>query len=161
MSGPAKIWICAAFYPVYRCGGWAYVRVAEGQVNGVAGGERNTTASRTALAGLVASLRGLAPGVDVEIITTSSELTRFAGVLAGVGSPSQAAEPEDDLDLWAQIMTASAGRRLTLSHAPLKPGTPCAFAAAWADLGRDKAKASGAFSSAIPKPNLAKVQGLS
>jgi hypothetical protein len=36
------------------------------------------------------------------------------------------------------------------------PGTPTAFAAAWADLARDRAKDKGAFTAAIPKPNLAK-----
>ncbi len=161
MSGPIKIWICAAYSPVYRCGGWAYVRVAEGLVSGVAGGERNTSASRSALMGLVASLRNLPSGVAIEIQTTSPELAQFADVLGALATPTQSAAPTEDLDLWAQIMTASAGRRLSLAHAPLQPGTPTAFAAAWADLARDKAKTAGAFSSAIPKPNLAKVSGLS
>jgi hypothetical protein len=41
-----------------------------------------------------------------------------------------------------------------------EPRTPCAFAAAWAELAMDKAKATGPFSAAIPKPNLAKAPGL-
>ena len=160
MSGPIRIWTGASFYPVYRCSGWAYVRMAEGQVNGVAGGERNSTASRTALSGLVASLRGLAPGAPIEVITASPELTVFKDLLSGLGPKTPATPPEEDLDLWAQILAATAGRRVTLIPTTLRPGTPTAFTAAWADLARDKAKATGAFSSPIPKPNLAKIQGL-
>ncbi len=36
------------------------------------------------------------------------------------------------------------------------PGAPSAFAAAWAELARDKAKTKGPFLSPIPKVNLAK-----
>ena len=35
-------------------------------------------------------------------------------------------------------------------------GTPTAFAAAWAEFARDKAKGRGAFAAPIPKSNLAK-----
>jgi hypothetical protein len=158
MNDPIKIWLCAAFSPVYRCGGWASVRVHQGGRSGLAGGERNTTAERIALAGLVAALRELPPGAVVEIQTTSPDLATFSGVIAGLGAPAQ--PPTEDLDLWAQIIAAAAGRRLILVHAPAAPGTPLTFAAAWAELSRDKAKATGAFSAAIPKPNLAKVPGL-
>jgi len=158
MDGPMRIWLCAAFSPVYRCGGWASVRAADGQRIGLAGGERNTTAGRIALAGLVAALRDLPPGAVVEIQTTSPDLAAFSGMISGLGTRTQ--PPTEDLDLWAQIITASAGRRLTLAHAPMAPGSPLTFAAAWAELSRDKAKATGAFSAAIPKPNLARVPGL-
>jgi ribonuclease HI len=161
MNGAIKIWLCAAFSPVYRCGGWASVRVHQGGRSGLAGGERNTTAGRTALAGLIAALRDLPPGAVVEIQTTSPDLAAFSGVIAGLGTQTQAIPPTEDLDLWAQIIAASAGRRLTLVHAPGATGTPLAFAAAWAELSRDKAKATGGFTAAIPKPNLAKIQGLS
>ena len=166
MTNPIRLWTCAAYHPVYRCGGWASVRVGQGPVFGVAGGERNTTASRTALAALAAGLRdlpavgGQAPASAIDIQTTSPELARFAGFLAGLGEPNQAAGPDEDLDLWAQIATAAKGRRLSLALAALDTGAPIAFAAAWADLARDKAKAAGAFTAAIPKPNLAKIPGL-
>ena len=160
MSGPIKIWTCAAFSPVYRCGGWASVRFSQGQASGAAGGERNATASRIALAGLVAALRDLPPGEAVDIRTTSPELAAFADILAGLGTQAQAEAPIDDLDLWAQILAASAGRRLTMARVRLAPTTPTAFANAWAELARDKAKATGSFTSAIPKPNLAKIPGL-
>jgi hypothetical protein len=96
----------------------------------------------------------------VEIKTDSAELAPFAGLLASLGASTRAAGPEEDLDLWAPILTASAGRRLSLSIAPAAAATPLGFAAAWAELSRDKAKATGAFTAAIPKPNLAKAQGL-
>jgi hypothetical protein len=160
MSGPIKIWLSAAYLPVFRCGGWASVRVQQGDRSGLAGGDRNTTAGRTALAGLAAALRGLPAGGVVEVATSSAELAGFADVIASLGTPAQAAAPADDLDLWAQILTASAGRRLSLVYALAERGAPTAFTTAWAELARDKAKATGAFTAAIPKPNLAKVEGL-
>jgi hypothetical protein len=160
MTNPIRLWICAAYQPVYRCGGWAAVRAGQGPVFGAAGGERHTTASRTALCGLAAGLHDLPPGGAVSIQTTSPELAAFAGFLANLGTPALAAGPDEDLDLWAQIATAAKCRRLSLTLTPHDPGAPIAFAAAWADLARDKAKASGAFTAAIPKPNLAKIAGL-
>ena len=160
MTSPILIWTCAAYHPVYRCGGWASVRVGQGPVFGVAGGERNTTASRAALAGLAAGLRDLPLAGAISILTTSPELAGFADFIASLGAPTQVAAPEEDLDLWAQVATGARGRRLSLVRTPLDPGAPIAFTAAWADLARDKAKASGAFTAAIPKPNLAKIPGL-
>ncbi|HEY2660033.1 MAG TPA: ribonuclease H [Caulobacteraceae bacterium] len=163
MTSQVQIWTCAAHHSVFRCGGWASVRLSAGLVTGVAGGERNTTARRMALAGLVAALRDL-PSADssssaglVRVHTTSPELAAFAGFLA---DSAAGASPDEDLDLWAQIVTAAKGRRLDLVRAPVHPGSPMAFAAAWADLGMDKAKARGPFTAAIPKPNLAQVRGL-
>jgi ribonuclease HI len=157
MAEPIQIWTCAAFHPAFRCGGWAGVRLVQGQVSGVAGGERNTTASRMALAGMVAALRDLPAGATtISVQSNSPDLAAFADLLAG----AEAEPPTEDLDLWAQIATAAKGRRLTLVRMPIKPETPLAFAAAWADLARDKAKDRGAFTTPIPKPNLAKVPGL-
>jgi len=126
----------------------------------MAGGDRNTTASRIALTGLAAGLRDLPPGEAVHIRTTSPDLAAFADTLAGLATQTQAAAPTDDLDVWAQILAAAAGRQLTLTRVSLEPTTPAAFANAWAELAHDKAKAMGAFTSAIPKPNLAKISGL-
>ena len=163
MTSPIRIWICAAYHPVYHCGGWAAVRAGQGAVLGVAGGERQTTASRMALSGLAAALRDLplTDGHDpIGVQTTSPELAGFAPLLASLAQPSQAGAPDEDLDLWARISTAAKGRRLDLVRIPHAPATPIAFAAAWAELARDKVKAAGPFTSAIPKPNLAQVPGL-
>jgi len=158
-----EIWTCAAYHPAYRCGGWASVRVSLGQVTGAAGGERYTTASRMTLAGLVAALRDLPPAAAagaITIRTLNPELAAFAHVLAGPEAQTTGDAPEDDLDLWAQALTATKGRQVSLVRVPLQPDTPTTFVSAWADLARDKAKASGPFTAAIPKPNLAKAPGL-
>ena len=126
---------------------------------GAAGGERYSTASRIALAGLAAGLRGLPAAEPLEVRTDSAELIGFAGLLASLGRPADV-PPEDDLDLWAQIISLAAGRRIGLIRAPRDPATPTGFAAAWAELARDKAKATGPFTAAIPRANLAKVPGL-
>jgi ribonuclease HI len=164
MSPQIRIWTCAAFLPAYGCGGWASVRMAGGQTTGVAGGERHATARRIALAGLAAALRDLPPagaGTAISIQTTSAELAEFTAVLARLGQPSQDEIPAEDLDLWAQILTASKGRRMTLTRTTSQPGAPAAFTTAWAQFARDKAKASGPFSAPIPKVNLAKFPGVS
>ena len=166
MSNAIRIWTCAAYSPVYRCGGWAAVRDSQGLVTGAAGGERNTTVRRTALSGLAAALRDLPPVDDptstgpISVRTTSPELAEFAGFLASLGEPTQPVGPDEDLDLWAQISTAAKGRRLSLTSTPPEAGAPIAFTSAWADLALDKAKSTGAFATAIPKVNLAKIPGL-
>ena len=160
MAGPLPLWTCATHHPAFRCGGWASIRVSNGVASGIAGGERNTTARRMALAGLAAGLSDLAADKTpmIRIHTTNPELAALGDVLADLGTGGD--EPEDDLDLWARIITASKGRRLELVRVPLAPDTPAAFVTAWADLARDKAKASGSFTAAIPRTNLAKVAGL-
>jgi len=157
VTDPIQIWTCAAHHAAFRCGGWAHVRLAQGQVSGEAGGARNTTAPRMGLAGLVSALRGLPAAGSIRIHTTSPDLLALAGILTG--QPPQDA-PSEDLDLWAQILVASKGRSLSVVRAPLQPDTPIAFAAAWADLAMDKAKSTGPFTAAIPKPNLTKIRGL-
>jgi ribonuclease HI len=151
-----QIWLGVAHHPSFRCGGWASLRGHDGAVTGAAGGERNTTAQRMALAGLVSALRDLSPGADqvIRIQTTSLEAAPMAEVLAG------RAQPEEDLDLWAQLAAASKGCRLEIVRVPAKPDTPTAFADAWANLAMDKAKSTGPFTAAIPKANLAKAPGL-
>jgi ribonuclease HI len=155
---PVRIWIASDHHTAFLCGGWAYVRQADGALSGAAGGERRTTAARTELAGLAAALEGLAPGAAVTIHTPSARLAAAGTLIAGQAEGE--GEPTEDLDLWARIVTAAKGREIRLVRVAPAPGTPAAFCAAWAELARDKAKAQGAFSSAIPKPNLAKVQGL-
>jgi len=155
MTAPIRLWICAAHHPAFRCGGWATVRRVDGQVIGVAGGERKTTANRMALAGLVAALRGLPPGgTPILIETASPELTALPDVLGG-GQFT----PDLDLDLWAQILAVAKGRRLEVIQAAIRPETPMAFLTAWAERAMDTAKARGPFSAAIPKLNLSKTAG--
>ena len=112
------------------------------------------------VAGLAASLREL-PKSEARIIvyTTSDELACCASFLSG-GTADDGAAPGENLDLWAQILTRIAGRKVEMIRVSARPKTPADFVAAWADLARDKAKATGPFIASIPKPNLAKVTGL-
>lgn len=160
MTDPIRIWTSAAHHPAFKCGGWAWVRSIGGTLAGAAGGERYTSPRRMALAGLVSALRDLdKPSAPIAILTTSPELAALGGVLTGK-APRPDDDPDEDLDLMAQIAAATAGKVVTIARAAREPRAPTAFTGAWADLAMDKAKATGPFSSAIPKTNLAKVQGL-
>ena len=153
------IWIQTSFHPAFKCGGWAYVRRAAGEVVGQAGGERYTTPQRMALTALVAALKCLPPG-PVAIQMDDGAVARTAALIAAGRPPQGDAVPTEDLDLWAQLTAALAGRKPAFAIARPSKASPTGFAAAWAELARDKANAQGAFVSTIPKPNLAKVPGL-
>jgi len=158
-SSPVRIWTVCAHHAAFRCGGWAYVREAGGgDLSGAAGGERYVTAERMALAGLAAAMTGLPKAAGVAIHTPNAWLMARGPLIGGTATGDEA--PVDDLDLWARIIAAAQGRKVRLIRTAVEPKSPLAFAAAWADLARDKAKASGPFTSPIPKPNLAKVAGL-
>jgi hypothetical protein len=154
MHTPVRIWLEVAHHEAFRIGGWAFVRLKGGEISGTAGGERRIDPERTALAAMAAALRDLAPGTSIELHTSSSQLLAIPARI----SAAEAGEnpPAENLDLWAQVATALRGPGVRISRADLAPHSRSAFAAAWADLARDRAKDKGAFTSAIPKPNLAK-----
>ena len=169
MTKPNAIWISARHNSLYRCGGWAFVALRKGQPVGVAGGERHTTARRMALSALAAALKALPPepaasAEPLSVTTDSPDLAALAAFLAGPMDPASGAGlPDDiapDLDLLAQVRAAAKARRLAVARQGVQPGAPLAFAAAWAELSLDKAKATGPFAAAIPKPNLVKAAGL-
>jgi len=151
---PVRIWIAASHDAAHRNGGWAFVR-AEAEVGGMAGGERRTTRARMALAGLAAALKDLPPGAPLAVVAPRPD----ALVLHQLAKPP-ADPPADDLDLRGDLARALTGRTWTLAVGDPAGATPIAFAAAWAERASDKAKMGGAFAIAIPKTNLAKVQGL-
>lgn len=158
-----RLWIAADHHAAFRCGGWAWVRAEGGDLAGQAGGARNITAGRNLLEGLAAGLAALPGDGEVAIHAADANLARALAALpriAAGGWKDAKGEPLADADLWQAIAARLSKRAYAAAHAPAAPATPMAFAAAWADLARDKAKAQGPFSSAIPKPNLAKVQGL-
>jgi ribonuclease HI len=157
MSEPVRLFIETIHHAAFRYGGWAYARQGAGGVAGPiaghVGGERNTTAGRIELNALVAALQGLPPG-PVAIHSASPGVVRAARLLAAPPTPGSDDAPAEDLDLWAQALTAAKGRSLTVAPAP----DPVArFLHAWAEVGQDKAKGQGRFAAAIPKPNLAKL----
>lgn len=159
MTKPTRIWIASSHHAAFKCGGWAYVRDDASGLSGQAGGERYVTPVRMALAGLVAALRE-APKGPVAIHIDQPLVVRVGRLLAGGIQPQGEEAPQDDIDLWAQLATSLTGRPATFALIAADKAAPAGFAAAWAELARDKANAKGAFVSAIPKPNLAKVPGL-
>ena len=154
-----KIWVRTSFHTAFKCGGWAYVRVRSGEVAGQAGGERYASPQRMALTGLLAALKGQPHG-PVSILIDAADVARTAALIAAGRPPQGEAAPDQDLELWAALSSALAGLSPSFAIAAPAPSGPGGFAAAWAELARDKANAQGAFVSAIPKPNLAKVPGL-
>ncbi len=154
MSQPARIWLAISHHAAFRIGGWAYVRADGALLTGHAGGDRRTDAERAALAGLVAALKG-ADGSRSMVIRTTSALA--AAVPARIDAARAGSDaPTENLDLWAQTAAALAKASVQVVRVVAPPGSPSAFAAAWAELARDKAKDKGPFTAAIPKSNLAK-----
>lgn len=154
MDAPVRIWLEVAHHTAFRVGGWAFVRVVAGEVSGTAGGERGIEAERIGLTALGAALRDLAAGASVELHTSSSQVLAVPRRIAAADSGDD--PPTDNLDLWAAAATALRRLDVSVHRADRAPRSASAFAAAWADLARDRAKDKGAFTSAIPKPNLAK-----
>jgi ribonuclease HI len=154
MAAPVRIWLEVAHHGAFRVGGWAFVRANGGEVTGSAGGARQIDLERASLTAIAAALAGLARGASVELETASPPVLaiprRVAAAEAGENPPT------DNLDLWAQAATALRRVWLTTLRADPAPGAPAAFAAAWADFARDRAKDRGAFTAPIPKSNLAK-----
>ena len=151
MADPIRIWLEISHHAAFRVGGWAWVRVDGPAVTGQAGGDWRIDAERIALAGLLAAL-GKPPGSRPVQLHTTSDLV---AAIPGRVSAAKAGEdpPVTNLDLWAQATTALAAGPVTVVRAA---AGPAAFAAAWAELVRDKAKSKGSFASPIPKVNLTK-----
>jgi len=154
MAAPVRVWLEVAHHAAFRIGGWAFVRLDAGEVSGTAGGERRIDLERTGLAALAAALADLPPGASVELHTASPAVLAIPRRLAGAAAGDD--PPSDNLDLWAPAATTLRRLRLVVRRAEPAPRTPAAFAAAWADLACGRAKDKGAFTAAIPKPNLAK-----
>ena len=153
MPAPIRIWLEVAHHGPFRIGGWAFVRDIGGEVSGTAGGQRRIEAERAGLAALAAALADLPAAGAVELITASPLVLAIPRRIAKAAEDAASA-PSENLDLWAKAMTALG--RVSVRQGQAGAGTPTAFAAAWADLARDRAKDKGDFTAAIPKPNLAK-----
>jgi ribonuclease HI len=150
MSDIIRIWVETTHNSAFRSGGWAYV-LAEGRaLLGAAGGERTTSPERVALAGLIEALKAAPAGVRIEVASANPL------VVAATRRMTVAEPPTEDLELWAQLGALLKDRPASFARAASAPKTPSAFAAAWADLARDKVKNGGAFRAAIPKINLGK-----
>ena len=151
MTQTINLWLESDHHTAFRCGGWAWVLADGAAVLGAAGGERTASPERIALAGLADAFKALPPAGDVRVHSRDPYVAAVPRRIAGPGEA-----PFEDLDYWAPISRVLQGRTVRFVTARAEARTPTAFAAAWAELSRDKAKASGAFRAAIPKPNLAK-----
>ena len=152
MADSIQIWVEVSHHAAFRCGGWAFVRKDAEGLSGAAGGARSVNLERAVLTGLAEAVKGLPGGAAVAVHTSSGQIAALPARIAAFGSGDE--PPTNDLDLWAQLATAL--KAVRIGRAENRPGTPTAFATAWAELARDKAKATGPFRSPIPKPNLAK-----
>jgi hypothetical protein len=156
MSDIIRLWVETSYHSSFRCGGWAFVRADTGGVMGKAGGERATSEAATARAALLEAFAGLPSTAEVRLLSASAMILR-APALAGVGAADPAAE---DVAFWSALPPLLAGRRVTFTPATAAPRTPTAFTTAWAEQGRDKAKARGPFVAVIPRSNLANAGAL-
>ena len=153
MAEPIRIWLQTSHHAAFAVGGWAFVRAEGGVVTGLAGGERRATAERMALAGLAAALKS-PPAGPVEVRTACPLVRAIPARIAAAAAGEDV--PDDNLDLWAQVMSQLKTGTVRILRVTDAPRTPTAFAAGWALYARDKAKDTGPFSAAIPKANLAK-----
>ena len=157
-----QIWVHGLAHPAFRNGGWAYVVRTSSGLTGRAGGDRNTLAPRMALSGLLDAATSLPTIGAMTIVLTDPGLTRLAHErheLADRGWTTQEGEPVPDRDFWIALAAKIGLTQVSFELARLAPNTPMGFVAAWAEFAADKAKASGAFISSLPKPNLAKFPG--
>jgi hypothetical protein len=151
MSDIIRLWVETSHHTAFRCGGWAFVRADRGGIAGKAGGERNVSAASTARDALLQALSGLPAGASIQLTTASPLILRAPALAAAAADQG----PPEDAAVWASLQPALAAYAITFEAAPAAPRTPPAFTAAWAEQGRDKAKARGAFAAVIPRSNLA------
>lgn len=149
-----RIWLETDHLGALRIGGWAFLRHDGQELRGVAGGARTVDAERHVLGAFNGALAELPDGASVELATASPAILAIPARVA----KAQAGEdpPAENLDLWAKAAHHLGRLKLTVRSAQPAPASPTAFTVAWAERGRDYARAKGAFSSPIPKPNLAK-----
>jgi ribonuclease HI len=154
MTSAVRIWLEISHHAAFRLGGWAFIRAAGDELTGQAGGEPRADAERAALAGIIAALRGLKAGDEV-VLHASSDIV--ASVAEQVRARTAGDGPgADNGDLWPKAAAALAPVSIQVVRTSQTSGKPAAFAAAWAEFGRDKVKSKGSFASPIPRVNLAK-----
>jgi ribonuclease HI len=154
MTNAVRIWLEISHHAAFRLGGWAFVRAAGDDLTGQAGGEPRADAERAVLAGLIAALRGLKAG-DKVVLHASSDIVASLAERLRAGTGGDGAGP-DNGDLWPKAVAALAASSVQVVRTPQAAGSPAAFAAAWAEFGRDKVKSKGSFAAPIPRANLAK-----
>jgi hypothetical protein len=129
-------------------GGWSYV-VRDGERwTGAAGGATRTDVEAMVLSGLAAALdRAVDAPRDARLVIHLVD--------PGVLEPAESHPALRQRLAMALVRWPAAPAVLDLRAQP-NAAAQIKFLAAWADFARDKAKTRGAFSAAIPKPNIAK-----
>ena len=159
-----RIWIETNHQAPYRTGGWAWLRQDGKALAGAAGGERDLDAEGFCLRALEAAVVDLPPDKAIALHLSDPLLiegVRTMSARRAAGWQDVAGAPVPDAVVWETVAEALAGRALSLVRTqPSDARTPAGFAAAWAELARDRAKAKGTFKNPIPRPNLTKVRGL-
>lgn len=159
-----RLWIEINFQAPYRTGGWAWLRQDGKAVSGAAGGERDVDAEAFCVHALRAALADLPEGAALMLHLSDPMLiegVRTMSARRSAGWTDSAGAVDPAAEAWEAVAKAMTGRTLSLVRTqPADARTPAGFAAAWAELGRDKAKTKGTFKNLIPRPNLAKVRGL-
>jgi len=151
------LWIASVCQPDPGYGGYGFVRIEGETRSGQAGGDRRTTGVKMALTGLVRALESLAETPAGALVTLNIADPDTALDLRRLLAADPEFAPEDETELWAQIISLSRARAGRIGVAALPATAPTAgFVKAWADFGADAAKTRGAFKAAIPRPNLLK-----
>jgi ribonuclease HI len=159
-----RIWTDGVCTDSRGFGGWAYVRLWDGEARGVAGGERQATTPRMELTAVLRALTDLADIAAPTPITLHSDSAVLMGGAGQIGAwrtrgwIDAKGDPVAERDLWEQIAAVTLVRPVTFVRVSATPSDrhPEGFVAAWSDFAREKCKAAGAFTWAIPKPNMAK-----
>jgi hypothetical protein len=153
MSDNIRIWVEISHSTAFRAGGWAFVRAEGTALSGAAGGDRTGSPDAIAIAGLLEALQGLPAKAAIEVMSATPRIAGAGRRVAELEAGGDA--PPEDLAAWARLSAVLKARPIRFATTAAQPRTPGTFAAAWAELARDKAK-TRPFRAAIPKVNLAK-----
>ena len=164
MAANQAIEICSggdcAGPPGYGYGGWAWLMVqGAAPARGAAGGEKHSTKARMILRGMIEALKAAAdqPAAAIALDPGDAGAARIGADLAArqaAGWRTPDGEPIEDAELWGEIARLLAARTAPVRFAIQGPPDARAFVGAWVDFARDRCRDKGAFTSAIPKPNL-------
>lgn len=159
-----RLWIEINHQAPYRTGGWAWLRQDGKAVTGAAGGARDVDIEAFCAHAFQASLVNLPADTAVALHLSEPlmiEAIRTMSARRAAGWTTEAGDLVPEAEAWEAVAKALTGRALSLVRTqPTDARSPAGFAAAWAELGREKAKTKGTFKNLIPKPNLAKIRGL-
>ena len=159
---PLHIWTggdCAG-PPGYGYGGWSWLIVqGAAPARGAAGGEKHTTRGRMVLRAMIEALKAVSdqPAAVARLDPGDIAVAKIGADLAArqaAGWRTREGDPIEDAELWAEIARLIGARAAPVRFMTPGPADARTFDGAWTDFARDRCKNKGAFTSAIPKPNL-------